>query len=108
VLAADRTVGLRVPDDPVARRVIEGVGGALAVTSANRSGAPPATTAAAVLEQLDALVDLILDGGPTRGGVASSVVRLDDGGALRLLRAGAISQVDLESALRPFPSDARP
>jgi L-threonylcarbamoyladenylate synthase len=106
VLAPDGTVGVRVPDDPIARRVIERIGGALAVTSANRSGEAPATTAAAVLDQLGVAVDLILDAGPTKGGVASTVIRLDREGTLHVLRAGAIPREALERALSDAPPTA--
>jgi L-threonylcarbamoyladenylate synthase len=108
VLAADGTVGVRVPDNSIARTVIAGLGGVLAVTSANRSGELPATTVTAVVAQLGGLVDLVLDGGPTAGGVASSVVRVDDDGTLHVLRAGTIPREALERALAPATSPESP
>ena len=69
------TAGLRQPDDDLARALIRECGGVLAVTSANRHGEPPATSAAEVVaifgEEL-----LVLDGGPRTGGAASTVVDL--------------------------------
>jgi L-threonylcarbamoyladenylate synthase len=69
------TIGVRKPDDPNARAVIRACGGVLAVTSANRHGAAPATSAEEVVAVFgDDL--LVLDGGPREGGVASTVVDL--------------------------------
>ncbi len=94
----DATIGLRLPahDSP---RALAAAVGPLPVSSANRSGEPPATDASAVLDQLGASADLelILDGGPVAGGLASTVVDCASGPA-RILRAGAIS-VDALSAV---------
>ena len=67
------TLGVRVPDHPVALRLLMAVG-PMAVTSANLSGKENTTTAEEVLSQLEGRVDLILDGGKTPGGVPSTVV----------------------------------
>ncbi len=101
VLAVDdRTEGFRIPDHPVALEVIRRSGGVLRVTSANRSGEPAATTAAAARAALGDLVAIFLDDGPSPGsGAASSVVDLRDG-TLRVLREGALTRGILESALR--------
>ena len=68
----------------------------LLVPSANRSGQPPATTAEQVLEQFPDELDLVIDGGPAEGGVASTVVRVI-GDELDVLREGAISETRLRS-----------
>ena len=81
--------GFRVPDDPVALAVLQRAGKALGVTSANRSGEPPAVTAAAAMEVLGDWVELALDAGPSRGGVPSTVVRVEEE-QLEILRPGAI------------------
>ncbi len=72
-------------------RALAAASGPLPVTSANRSGEPPAVSAAGVLAQLGDSLDLalVLDGGPAPGGVASTVVDCSSGPP-RLLRAGAI------------------
>jgi L-threonylcarbamoyladenylate synthase len=77
--------GFRVPDHEFARRLLTACGGALRVSSANRSGAPPALTAQDALEALADDVELVLDGGRVGGGVASTVVRVTDG-KLEVLR----------------------
>lgn len=91
VLVAPRrgTLAFRVPDHPVARRLIAASGGGLPVTSANRSGGPDCRTAKQVQEQLEGRIALILDGGATTGGVASTVVDCT-GPVLKILREGAI------------------
>jgi tRNA A37 threonylcarbamoyladenosine synthetase subunit TsaC/SUA5/YrdC len=61
------------------------------VTSANRSGAAPATTAAQLLQAVGPSLALVLDDGPIRGGVPSTVVAVDAAGAWTILRQGAIA-----------------
>jgi L-threonylcarbamoyladenylate synthase len=82
-------VGLRMPDHPVALAVIEAAGGALATTSANRSGEREACTAEEALEALGDRVELILDGGRSPGGTPSTVVAVTDS-ELQVLRVGAL------------------
>ena len=83
------TVMVRMPLHPVALDLLRMVG-PMAVSSANRTGMPPATTAAAATEQLGDDVAVYLDGGPAPIGVASTVVDLT-GGTPRVLRQGAVS-----------------
>lgn len=92
VATAAGTVGLRVPDDDLARAVIRACGGILAVSSANTHGAPPCLDAHEVAEAFPGL--LVLDGGRREGGVASTVVNLASDPP-RILRAGPISASDL-------------
>jgi L-threonylcarbamoyladenylate synthase len=89
------TVAVRMPLHPVALEVLK-LTGPMAVSSANRSGAPAATTVAEAEEQLGDSVAVYLDGGPCTGGVPSSIVDLT-GPVPRLLRAGAISAERLRS-----------
>ena len=67
VTGPDDTVGVRLPNHPLAIEVIDKAGGAIACTSANRSGETPARTAAEVAETLGPELDLILDGGTDAG-----------------------------------------
>ncbi len=101
VLVAPRrgTIAFRVPDQPVARRLIAASGGGLPVTSANRSGQPDAKTAQEVLDQLDGRIALVLDGGPVSGGVPSTVVDCTTD-QVKIVREGAISRAEIEAALR--------
>ena len=91
------TVGVRLPDHPIARGLLE-LTGPLAVTSANRSGEPNAATAADVLEQLSGRIELILDGGRVPGGVPSTVVDCT-GPFPQVLREGPISAADILAAV---------
>jgi L-threonylcarbamoyladenylate synthase len=92
------TVGVRVPAHPAALRLIDGCGGFLAVTSANRSGEPPATTADAARDAFGDGLDLILDGGRTPGAIPSTVVDTTTAPP-RVLRFGAVSQARLDAVL---------
>ena len=83
------TVMLRMPLHPVALDLLRTVG-PMAVSSANRSGSPAATTAAAAVEQLGDDVSVYLDAGESPIGVASTVVDLT-GDVPRVLREGAVS-----------------
>lgn len=102
-VAAGATLGVRVPDHPTALALLRGAG-PMAVTSANLSGQPSAQTAAEVLEQLDGKVDLILDGGRTPGGIASTIVDCTQAD-LRILRLGPVSLEDLQAALGSKDAD---
>jgi L-threonylcarbamoyladenylate synthase len=97
-LSAIPTVGVRVPDLDQTRAIISAAGGALAVSSANRSDQPPACTIQAAIRYLSDTVALYLDGGTCVGGVPSTVVSFD-GDNLRVVRAGPISEDALRAAL---------
>ncbi len=96
-VSASPTVGVRLPDHPAARLLLQ-ASGPLAVTSANLSGQPSPSTAAQVLTQLGGRISLILDGGPTPGGVPSTVVDCT-GTEPKILRSGPISAAHLRQAL---------
>jgi L-threonylcarbamoyladenylate synthase len=100
-VSAGPTVAVRVPDLPLARDVICGAGGVLAVTSANLSGQPNPITAQEVEEQLGDRIDLILDGGSCRAGVPSTILDCTVSPP-RLLRRGAISAADLRATIGPI------
>jgi L-threonylcarbamoyladenylate synthase len=89
-----RTVAVRVPDHPVALALITAAGLPLAAPSANRSGRPSPTTAAHVAADLGDRVDLVLDGGPCRVGVESTVVDAR-GDTPFVLREGGVTREDL-------------
>ena len=82
--------GFRVPAHEWTRRLLAACGGVLRVTSANMSGRRPATDAGAALGEVGLSADLVIDGGVSSGGVASTVVAFEDGRA-KVLRAGPIA-----------------
>jgi L-threonylcarbamoyladenylate synthase len=88
-LAGGGTVGVRIPDHAVAIALARDVGFCVTATSANRSGATAASTPEAAGAALPD-VDAILDGGPSRGGLPSTIVDAS-GGDVTLIRTGAVS-----------------
>ena len=91
------TVAVRMPDHEAALELLARTG-PLAVSSANRSGMPAATDADAVEEMLGDRVEVLLDGGPTKGDLPSTIVDAT-GEVGRLLRAGAVTLEDLNDML---------
>lgn len=83
------TVGVRMPDHPVALEIIRGVGGVLAVTSANPSGEPESSSVAEVRASLGTRIDGVVDGDPLPTSRPSTVVDIS-GADVRVLRVGAI------------------
>ena len=96
------TVGLRMPDHPVALALLAAFGGGIAAPSANRFGRLSPTTAEHVRAGLGASVDYVLDGGPCRVGIESSILDLS-GSRPQLLRPGMITAAEIEAVLgRPL------
>ncbi|SLN63006.1 Threonylcarbamoyl-AMP synthase [Pseudoruegeria aquimaris] len=91
------TVGLRVPDAPLAQKLFEAAGCPIAAPSANPSGKISPTRAAHVAAGLDGRIDAILDGGACGVGVESTIVGFD-GDAPVLLRPGGLPVEALEAA----------
>lgn len=96
-LSAKRTVGVRIPDHPVALALLEQAG-PLAVTSANVSGQPNSRTANEVMANLGGKIDTILDGGQSPGGRPSSIIdcTLDP---IRIVRHGPLTEDEIMSVL---------
>ncbi len=92
------TVAIRCPDNDITRKIIALAGVPLAAPSANLSGKPSTTTAAHVLHDHDGRIDAIVDGGPCRVGVESTIVDLSEG-TPRLLRPGGITPEQLKEIL---------
>jgi L-threonylcarbamoyladenylate synthase len=94
VTAGGGSVAVRIPDHAVPRDLARRLGAPLAATSANRSGAADAVTAAEVAQQIGDHIDLILDGGACPGGVPSTVLDLT-AVPPRILRPGPITEAML-------------
>jgi L-threonylcarbamoyladenylate synthase len=101
VTAGLPTVGLRQPDHPIAAALIREARLPIAAPSANRFTALSPTTAEHVLKSLGEEVDLILDGGPTKVGIESTVLALY-GPRPKLLRPGMISREQIEEVAGPI------
>ena len=100
VTAGLGTVGLRMPDHPVALALLREAGIPVAAPSANRFTEISPTRAEHVRAGLGNAVDLILDGGPCEVGIESTVISVADGD-LVLLRPGMISRAKLEQIVGP-------
>ena len=92
------TVAIRCPDNDITRKIIALAGVPLAAPSANLSGKPSTTTAAHVHHDHNGRIDAIVDGGPCRVGVESTIVDLSEG-TPRLLRPGGITPEQLKEIL---------
>jgi L-threonylcarbamoyladenylate synthase len=105
VTAGHSTVAVRVPENPIARKLIRRCGFPLAAPSANRSKYISPTLASHVEQGLGPHVAMILDGGPCEFGIESTIVRLD-GEHATLLRPGIITREDLADRLQIEIRDA--
>jgi len=90
VTAGLDTVAVRMPQNKTARALIAKAGVPIAAPSANRSGRPSPTTARHVMDDLCGRIPLIIDGGPCRYGVESTVLSL--AGEPTILRPGAVTR----------------
>jgi len=97
-------VGVRVPGLALARELSRLAGGALVSTSANPAGGVSPSSSAGLAPAMLARIDMVLDGGPTPGGLPSTVVEVRSSGGT-LLREGAVPWREIEASLRsPLPS----
>lgn len=95
------TIGFRQSSHPVAAQLVTAFGGPVTATSANTSGAPAAVTAAETVEIFGDALDLVLDGGTTPGGSASTLVACL-GKTVRCLREGPIPFSEIQHFLSSF------
>lgn len=93
------TIGVRMPDNEIALKLIELVGVPLATSSANISGEPAFTNLSSIQEVFKDKIDYYIDGGDSKIGVASTVVRVTDDDVI-ILREGTISKEQIEEALK--------
>jgi L-threonylcarbamoyladenylate synthase len=106
VTGGQESVALRVPGHPVAQALLHAVGEGVVAPSANRFGRVSPTTAEHVLAEFgdDEAVALVLDGGPCRVGLESTILDLS-GPTPQLLRPGGIARETLEAALGEVVGD---
>lgn len=93
------TIGIRMPNHPLALALIARVGEPLVAPSANLSGKPSATRVEHVLADFKQKIAAVLDGGPCEVGVESTIISLQDPLHPLLLRPGVITVQELESCL---------
>jgi len=87
VLYHNHSVGIRLPDNEMARRMLQAIEAPIVAPSANKSGSEPPVSADEVLEQLGGEIDLLLDCGPTKYQKPSTIVKIA-GDALEVIREG--------------------
>lgn len=90
VTAGNTTVGVRMPSNEIARKLVEYAGVPIATPSANISGKPSATCLKDIIEDFSDKVDFMIDGGNTNLGIESTIVRVIDG-IPHILRPGSIT-----------------
>jgi L-threonylcarbamoyladenylate synthase len=100
VTAGRETVGIRVPNHPLALQLLREFAGAVAAPSANRANHISPTSAADVVSELGDAVDLILDGGPCAVGIESTVLDLSKTMPM-ILRPGGVTREQIESVIGP-------
>ena len=97
--ANGETVGIRIPDNEIARSLIEYSGVPIATTSANISGKESGTNMESILKQFKDGVDFYINGGESKIGVGSTIVKVIDGNPI-ILRQGSISRNQIFNANR--------
>jgi L-threonylcarbamoyladenylate synthase len=97
------TVGLRVPNHPLALQLLNEFGGGVAAPSANRFGHVSPTTAAHVRDEFGAAVSIVLDGGPSDVGIESTILDLSSARP-RILRPGMLDAAALADILGEMPA----
>ena len=101
----DYTIAVRVPDQADTRELLRQTG-PLAVSSANLSGQPPATSIDDAIAQLGDSVAVYLDAGPAPGPVPSTIIDLTGSGGGRILRSGLLSFAELSAVLPTLTEDS--
>jgi len=107
VTAGLDTVGIRMPDHPVALALIEEFEGGIVGPSANLSGRPSPTSTSHVMDDLKGRVDIVLNAGPTEIGIESTVLDVTVDPPV-ILRSGGLHKESLEDIIGPvrFASEA--
>lgn len=99
VTANSGNIAVRMPNSPVALAVVRALKCPITATSANLAGAVECTDAAAVIEQMGDLVQLVVDGGTTPRTVPTTIVNFTEDGRWSLQREGAIALSEIEDLL---------
>ena len=105
VTGGQDTVGLRIPNHPVALELLKAFNGGIAAPSANKFGRISPTTAQHVRDDLGDEVALILDGGPCQVGIESTIVDMS-GERTTVLRPGMLAGFDIGLLLGRMPAEA--
>lgn len=89
------TVGIRMPEGEIARRLVQNAGVPIAATSANISGEENTIDANAIIKEFENTVDCFIDGDESKSGIGSTIVKITDGKA-QILRQGKITKEEID------------
>lgn len=103
VTAGLSTIGIRMPNHPVALALLQVAGIPIAAPSANTSGRPSPTEASHVWEDLQERIDILLDGGPTGLGLESTIIDMTKKIPV-ILRPGGVTREEIERSIGPVES----
>ena len=92
------TIGIRMPDNIIARKLIEYANVPIATPSANISGKPSGTNINTIMNDFKDKVDYYIDGGKSKIGIGSTIVKIENGYPL-ILREGSISKKQILECL---------
>ena len=98
VSGGEKTIGVRMPKDEITRKLIEYAEVPIAAPSANISGNPSGTEIEKISNEFQEDVDYYIDGGKSKIGVGSTIVKVEDG-KIRILREGTITKKEIEEYL---------
>ncbi|MCQ2081874.1 MAG: threonylcarbamoyl-AMP synthase [Lachnospiraceae bacterium] len=98
------TVAIRYPSNPIAQKFIKASGGFVAAPSANRSGKPSPTEGKYVIEDMDSLIEMIIDGGSSDIGLESTIIDLTSDEPM-ILRPGFVTKEDFLNVIENVSID---
>jgi L-threonylcarbamoyladenylate synthase len=98
VTAGGTTVGVRMPEGEIARKLVELAGVPIATPSANISDKPSGTNYESIIADFHGKIDYFIDGGESKIGIASTIVKVEEGKP-KILREGSISKEEIMKVL---------
>lgn len=99
VTSGGSTVGIRMPDEEITRKLIEYAGIPIAAPSANISGKPSGIVVQDIIKEFGDKVDYYIDGGKSKLGIGSTIVKVENNN-IKILREGSISKEKIENAIK--------
>lgn len=98
VTSGGSTVGIRMPDEEITRKLIEYAGVPIAAPSANISGEPSGIDVQDIIKEFGDKVNYYIDGGKSKIGIGSTIVKVENN-SIKILREGSISKKEIENIL---------
>lgn len=98
VTSGGNTVGIRMPDEEITRKLIEYAGVPIAAPSANISGEPSGIDIKDIIKEFGDKVNYYIDGGKSKIGIGSTIVKVENN-SIKILREGSISKKEIENIL---------